>query len=74
MEVVRIVGDIKFIAVFRCTVCGRDAPGKTDTVQIDSTSMDGFMQQVIGIKQRNAYMPIGWASYGANTRRCPNCQ
>lgn len=76
-EFTRIVGELKFLQVYRCSICGFGQTGETERLEIDVSSPIEVARALENVRPSGYYMPVGWSSHYGNPRnilKCPTCQ
>lgn len=74
MAFARIVAEIKFLRLWECGGCGREAKGSTESMSFDHSDPDAIAPGLKKIQPRAQSMPDGWASYYATKRDFFLCQ
>lgn len=72
MKIARGVASIKVLPIFTCTVCGKEAIGSTEHMEVEFKSFSSLFV-LDGATPSNNHMPIGWASYGRGNVKCEEC-
>lgn len=56
---------LKFRMVYRCSHCGKEAPGTTQHLHLFGSGTHSIIEQLENIPLRPQNMPVGW-SHGAS--------
>jgi len=56
---------------YECIDCGCRADGGVAVIELENPDSLGLLRAAS--IPSNTYMPIGWAGYGLDKHRCPDC-
>ncbi len=69
MEIMRFIGDIQFVPLYTCCLCGLEQTGSTRRISVGSVaSIDTHIRH---LRNDSYHMPIGWSYNGEF--KCPDC-
>jgi ribosomal protein L37AE/L43A len=71
---------LKALTIYTCVSCGKRATGETYRLEMLPHSFSCSVAQLgdaVAKSTRhisNSHMPVGWAGYGLDVHKCPECQ
>lgn len=71
VSIIRVVGEVKLLASYKCVDCGCVTAGETMRMTIDAITVEDAAEQIKSHDTRRGF-PVGWAGFQTGLK-CGKC-